>query len=113
MNNPFEVFDMRLSNIENLLLNLKHNPAQPPQPDPDQLLTIQQAGELLCLTVPTMYSLVSRAEVPCMKKHKRLYFSKVDLLNWVKTGRKKTLAEAASDADAFLSTQKRKGGNTL
>ena len=107
MNNPFEVFDMRLSNIENLLLDLKHNPAQSPQPDLEQLLTIQQAGELLCLTVPTMYSLVSRAEVPCMKKGKRLYFSKADLMEWVKTGRKKTLAEAASDADKYLATHKK------
>jgi excisionase family DNA binding protein len=86
----------------------KYSPGSP-QPEADPLLTIQQAAELLCLSVPTMYGLVSRAEVPCMKKGKRLYFSKQSIIEWVKTGRKKTVAEAASEADSFLSANKRKG----
>jgi excisionase family DNA binding protein len=28
MNNPFETIDQRLSNIENLLLDIKHNPKE-------------------------------------------------------------------------------------
>jgi len=33
MNNPFEVIDARLSNIESLLLDIKHNPKPPELPD--------------------------------------------------------------------------------
>lgn len=108
MNNPFEVIEARLNNIETLLLDLKHQPKeQGKQSQADQLLTIQQASELLNLSVPTIYGLVSRLEIPCMKKGKRLYFSQQELTNWVKTGRKKTLAETASEAEAYLSKRKK------
>lgn len=77
------------------------------QDEADQLLTIKQTAELLSLSVPTIYGLVSRGEVPHSKKGKRLYFSKQELLEWVKAGRKKTNAEIAAAADDYL-TNKRK-----
>lgn len=61
--------------------------------EPEQLLTIKQAAEFLNLSVPTIYSYVQRAEIPVSKRHKRLYFSKQELLEWVKEGRKRTLSE--------------------
>ena len=76
-------------------------------PEVDELLTIQQAGELLKLSVPTLYGYVQRAEIPVCKRRKRLYFSKLDLLSWIKQGRKKTLAETASEADKYLTKNKR------
>ena len=108
MINPFETIDARLSNIENLLLDFKHSPQKGNQPETDQLLTIQQAGELIKLTPPTIYGLVSRNEIPFSKKGKRLYFSKLDLMNWIKEGRKKTIAEISNEASTYL---KRKGAN--
>jgi len=56
---------------------------------PEQLLTIQEAAEFLSLTVPTMYSKVSKGELPVMKRSKRLYFSRTELLEYIKYGRKK------------------------
>ena len=70
---------------------------------PDQFLTIQQAAEMLCLTVPTIYGLVHDAKIPVSKKTKRLYFSKQELTEWIKTGRKKTVAEISLEADNYLS----------
>jgi excisionase family DNA binding protein len=90
MNNPFETIDARLSNIENLLLDLKHSNKEN-QPESDQLLTIQQAGELIKLSVPTLYGYVSRNEIPFSKKGKRLYFSKQELRGCVKPLVKKKL----------------------
>lgn len=83
------------------------NTANSNQDEADQLLTIKQTAELLSLSVPTIYGLVSRGEIPHSKKGKRLYFSKQELLNWVKAGRKKTNAEIAAAADDYL-TNKRK-----
>ena len=79
------------------------------QPEADQLLTIQQVADFLSLSVPTIYGLVSKAEIPCMKRGKRLYFSKDEIKNWIKAGRKKTLAELDSEADAYLLNQKKRG----
>ncbi|HEX7414178.1 MAG TPA: helix-turn-helix domain-containing protein [Bacteroidia bacterium] len=80
MNNPFETIDARLSNIENLLLDLKHTSKDPEgQPEADKLLTIKEAGAFLHLSVPTLYGYVSRAAIPVSKQGKRLYFSKQEL----------------------------------
>ncbi|ROI14618.1 helix-turn-helix domain-containing protein [Epilithonimonas hominis] len=75
--------------------------------DVDELLTVQEAAELLKLSRPTIYSKVSRRELPCMKQGKRLYFSQTELLNYIKEGKKKTFAEIEAEADAYLSNNKK------
>ena len=110
MNNPFEVIDARLSNIENLLLDIKHQPKkQGEQLDKDEILTVRDTANFLSLSVPTIYTLISQGVLPVMKRSKRCYFSKVDLINYLKQGRKKTLAETASEADTYLLTKKNRG----
>jgi len=52
----------------------------------NKLLTVQDAAKLLHITVPTVYSKVSKGEIPFMKRGKRLYFSQVDLMRYVKGG---------------------------
>ncbi len=77
----------------------------------DELLTIQQAANLLDLSVPTIYSLVSKAEttnIPVSKRGKRLYFSKHELTDWIKAGRKKTITDLTVEVDKFLSNRKKK-----
>ncbi|MBL7766989.1 MAG: helix-turn-helix domain-containing protein [Chitinophagaceae bacterium] len=109
MNNPFEVIEARLSNIETLLLDLKHKTKeQGEQPPAEELLTVQDTAKLLSLSVPTIYGLISKGELPVMKRSKRCYFSKVELINYLKQGRKKTLAETAIEAENYLSGKKRK-----
>lgn len=83
------------------------NTANSNQDEADQLLTIKQTAEILSLSVPTIYGLVSKGEIPHSKKGKRLYFSKQELLEWVKAGRKKTNAEIAAAADDYLNNKRR------
>ena len=97
-----ELYD-KLDNIERLLLS-KSNEAQT---EADQLLTIQQTAAFLCLSVPTIYGLVSKAEIPVSKRGKRLYFSKQELTDWIKAGRKKTNAEIADTAQHFITNKRR------
>lgn len=73
----------------------------------DQLLTVQETAEFLALAVPTVYSMVSRGELPVMKRSKRLYFSRLELTDYLKAGRKKSNSEIASEASAFLSNRKK------
>lgn len=75
---------------------------------PEQLLTVQEAADFLKLSVPTLYSKVSRGELPYMKRSKRLYFSKEELHEYVKAGRNLTNEEVKSEALKHL---KKKGGN--
>lgn len=79
-----------------------------PIDQPEQLLTIQEAAKFMNLTVPTMYSKVSRGELPVMKRSKRLYFSSIELLEYLKKGHKKSNADIEAEAEAYL---KKKGAN--
>ncbi len=72
---------------------------------PEKLLTIQEAADLLNLTVPTIYSKVSKKEIPFMKRGKRLYFSRTELMAYIKAGRSKTITEIEQEAEAYLSNK--------
>jgi excisionase family DNA binding protein len=110
MNNPFEAIDARLNKIETLLLDLAHTHNEhAEQPETDELLTVQDTAKFLSLSVPTVYALISKGELPVMKRSKRCYFSKVELINYLKQGRKKTTAEIADEAETYL--KKKRGNN--
>jgi excisionase family DNA binding protein len=103
MNNPFEVFDDRLSNIEKLLLDLKNHPLSETNSEAKEtLFSVQEAAEFLNLSVPTIYGKVQKGELPFMKRSKRLYFSSLELTAYLKEGRVKTNKEIESDANTYL-----------
>ena len=57
---------------------------------------------------PTVYGWVNAGTIPVHKGGKKLRFLKSEIDIFLKQGRKKTLAETASEADTYL---KKKGGN--
>ncbi len=75
----------------------------------NDLLSINEASSFLHLAKPTIYGLVSQSKIPCMKRGKKLYFSKGELMTWLQQGRRKTTAELQEEAESYL-IQKRKRG---
>lgn len=75
--------------------------------EPEQLLSVKEAADFLNLSVATIYSKVSRSELPVMKQSKRLYFSRKELIEYLKAGRKKTYPEAAAAADEYFTNSKK------
>lgn len=102
--NAVSQLSKKLENIERLLIE-KSN--QQSSESTEQLLTVQEAGQFLSLSVATIYSKVSKGELPFMKRSKRLYFSSTELMEYIKEGRKKTNAEIEADVDAYLSNNKK------
>ena len=94
----------QVSELKQLLLQ-KAEQQLPPQPE--RLLTVQEAAQFLNLTVPTIYSKVSRGELPVMKRGKKLHFSSTELMQYLKQGRKLTNAEIEAEAEEYLT---KKGG---
>jgi|TARA_B110000977_G_scaffold64292_1_gene87432 excisionase family DNA binding protein len=88
-----------VSELKNLIIT---NQEQPTKEQPEILLNVQEAAEFLKLEVPTIYSKVSRGELPVMKRSKRLYFSSIELMDYLKQGRKKSSAEIEQEARAYL-----------
>lgn len=58
-------------------------------------------------TKQTVYGWVNACTIPVHKGGKKLRFLKSEIDNWLKQGRKKTLAETAAEAETYL---KKKGG---
>jgi excisionase family DNA binding protein len=93
----------KLNGIEALIKQQTTQPAQ----EQDELLTVQDTAKFLSLSVPTVYGLISKGELPVMKRSKRCYFSKVELINYLKQGRKKTNTEIEAIAEKHVSKKPR------
>ena len=62
----------------------------------DEVFNIQQAAEFLDLTTQTVYGLVSARKIPFSKPTgSRLYFSRNELIEWLKSHKTQTVEEQA------------------
>jgi excisionase family DNA binding protein len=87
----------KVSKIEDIL---SHD--HPNEMDADCLFSIKQASAFLNLSISTIYGKVCRREIPVSKQGKKLYFNTAELLEWIRSGRKSTLAEIASTVRLIL-----------
>ena len=103
--NIIEKLYTKLDEIEKLLKSKKNiNPD-----NEEDLLTIEGAAKFLNLSVATIYSKVCKNEIPVNKQGKRLYFYKAELLDWIKSGRIKTITEIQQEVELkFDSTSYKK-----
>lgn len=62
------------------------NPIQRQSSNDDDLLTIQQASELVNLAPATLYAKTSTGTIPFLKRGKKLYFRKSELIRWIDSG---------------------------
>jgi hypothetical protein len=78
------------------------------QPENDKMLTIAEAAAEVKLSVATLYGYVSRRQIPYSKppNSKRLWFSKQDLICWMREGRKKTMEQISAEANSAFSLKK-------
>jgi len=104
---PIEDLQTVIIDCVNSCLKNNTQESKPTTEQPEQLLTVQEAAQFLNLTVPTIYSKVSKGELPVMKRSKRLYFSSTELMEYLKEGRKKSNAEIEQEAEAYLLNNKK------
>jgi predicted DNA-binding transcriptional regulator AlpA len=67
----------------------------------DDIGGIALAMTLTELAQSTIYSLCSKRKIPHSKRGKRLYFSRQELTEWLKQGKRKTQAEITLEAENF------------
>ena len=90
----------KLEAIESLLQS-QTGPIAPIEEE--QVFDVEETAEFLRLSVNTIYSKVNKGELPVMKRSKKLYFSKSDLMDYLKRGRRKTNLELQEEANKSLS----------
>jgi len=89
---------------------LEENLPKEKQDDSDELLNADQTAKFLGIAKSTLYGLTSKGEVPFMKRKKKLYFSKKELMGYLRGGKHKSIKELNAEADAYLSKTTKKGG---
>lgn len=107
MSNPFDEINSRLSNIETMLLDIKHKPDKTQaHQEPDEILTVQETAKFLKLSVQTVYGMIHAKAINYMKVAKRVYFLKSDLVSFLKNSRTKTRREIIKEIEG---TENKKG----
>lgn len=69
-------------------------------------IDIEEACRIIGKAKPTVYALVRKRMIPCYKNGKKLYFFEDELLEWIAKGKKKTLQEIESEAEAEYNKRK-------
>jgi excisionase family DNA binding protein len=94
-----------LDEISSIKLHLQNLP--PKNLDLDRWLNLSD----LCFYLPdkpaksTIYGYVQAGTIPFHKKGKKLFFLKSEIDTWLKTGRRKTVAEIKAEAKTYLNGQ--------
>ncbi|KLT63809.1 helix-turn-helix domain-containing protein [Pedobacter sp. BMA] len=79
--------------LEVMIANL-----QKVETDETELLNVHEAAAFLKISVPAIYTKVSRREIPVSKPGRRLYFSKSKLIEWISASKLKTQNEMLKEA---------------
>ena len=108
MENPFEIINERLERIESLLNQIINKKDIGNTTIVNEIMTVKEVAEYLSLSVPTIYGLNSKREIPCMKRSKRLYFYKEDINVWLMKSKRKTMDEIQQEAMDYIAKRKRK-----
>ena len=98
MENPFEIIDKKLDNIEKLLKVIIDNN----NIKLSTIMTVEQVSEYLSLSVATLYGYTSKKEIPHAKRGKKLYFEKNAIDKWLFENNTKTNEEIEKIADTYL-----------
>ena len=68
----------------------------------DEIFSLKGTAKFLELAPSTIYNYVSNGDIPYSKRGKKLYFSKKDLLTWIKSSRVKCNSEIEVEAQEYL-----------
>jgi len=94
MTNPFDVFESKLTNIENLLLDLKHDPRPATQtsdtpPERRTLHSIRELSEFIGCSTVTAHKFKKSGRIPCRQIGRKVLFDTVEVLKAMEQTRKK------------------------
>ena len=69
-------------------------------------MDVNQAAEFLGIAKATLYGKCCNLLIPHFKKGKKLYFDKAELLDWLKSGKRKTINDINESVNTHLINRK-------
>jgi excisionase family DNA binding protein len=77
---------------------------------PDTILTAKEAATFLQVSIHTIYCYVTAKKIPFYRQLGYLYFSKIELVQWVKSRKGKSISEMLDGAN-YIAAQIKKGSS--
>ena len=76
-----------------------------------EIMNLDETSQFLDIPKATLYKYTSKRLIPHIKKPKKLIFKKSELLKWLETANKKTLAQMMNDNEGFddLNSKSKRG----
>ena len=102
MENPFEKLNQKIDNVECLLQTISECLFAKTEKDSKEFLTLIEAADFLDLSKSSVYSKVSQGMITHIKKGKRLYFSKEDLISYLNQGKVPSIQQLTSSISNSL-----------
>ncbi len=68
----------------------------------DTILDADQAAAFIGIAKPTLYGKCSEKLIPHFKKGRKLYFDKMELIEWLKSGKRKTIEDIHASVNTSL-----------
>ena len=97
MENPFEIILEKLEHIQTAISKIEKSAA-----DEQKFLNIDQVSDFIGLSKSTVYGLTHKRIIPHYKNGKRLYFNKLEIADWIASGKVETNEEVRMNIDEYL-----------
>jgi len=68
----------------------------------EDFLDVNQAAAFIGIAKATLYGKCSDQLIPHFKKGKKLYFDQQELIEWLKSGKRKTIDDIHASANSYL-----------
>ncbi|WP_434036806.1 helix-turn-helix domain-containing protein [Formosa sp. 4Alg 33] len=94
-----DVIEIKRSNIK--ILNFLHQWEQVKNEE-EELKNIDEISLFTGYTKKTIYGYCQKKQIPHYKKNGRLFFFKSEIIDWIQSGKQKTIAEIEVENDDFF-----------
>ncbi|MCK5138067.1 MAG: helix-turn-helix domain-containing protein [Bacteroidales bacterium] len=95
--------------IKNHLLNKAATTATPASPETEkELLTVEDVSKMLNISKGAIYNMTSARQIPFFRRGGRIYFDRVEIDEWIRSDRRKTIKQLQDEAELDLKKNKNK-----
>lgn len=87
--------------IKNLLLNqsVSKKPIINKEGAEKEFLNVEDVAKILGIEKGTVYNLTHKRQIPFFKRGGRIYFDRVEITEWIRNDRRKTIKELKDEAN--------------
>ena len=111
MQNPFELIENQLKDLNTQLSEIRQELNSKSQTNTEEVFTVEMAASFLNLTINTIYKKAKLLELTSHPRAGCLYFLKSELTDWVKEAKKISRREIDEQTDRYLAQVKKIRGN--